>query len=167
MLYSQTDRDAVLAMRTKRRLVVWIPTALILGLAIASFVWYRLQHDVNGWIPTGLLTIAGGAYCIFFYGVYLRPVKKYKQHLDYMLTGRMRTTEGVLKEIADVSIDHDGLDCFSVVLSVDNPDNPEDDRQFYLDAFKSLDGFQAGNRVRIESNDRMIASVAMLTEETE
>lgn len=162
MLYSQADRDAVLAVRNRRRLAVWLPTALVMALAVAAFVWYRLHHDESGWLVSGLLTFLGGAYGIFFYGVYLHPVQKYKRHLDYMLNGRKRVTEGVLIEISDVSMDHDGIDCYSVVLNVGDKNDPEDDRQFYLDAFKSMAGFQAGDRVRMESNDRMIAGVSKL-----
>ncbi len=159
MLYSQADRDEALVMRKKRSLVVWIPTILILLLAIGSYVWYRLQHDESGWIVTGLITILGGAYCIFFYGVYLRPVLKYNKHLDYMLDGRKRETVGILKEVSDVAQDHNSIDCYTVLMNVGEKNDPEDDRVFYLDAFKSIAGFQAGDRIRVESNDRMIAGV--------
>jgi hypothetical protein len=160
MLYSASERDQVLAMRKRRMLAVWLPTALMLLLSVGVFVWYRLNHDESGWIVSALLTILGGSYCIFFYGVYLRPVLKYKKHLDYMLKGRKRVTEGIFKEIgADVQ-DRDGLDCYPVRVNVGEKNDPEDDRQFYLDAYKSISGFQAGDRIRIESNDRMIASVS-------
>ena len=162
MLYSQADRDAAIAARRKRRLAVWLPTALVEALAIAVFVWFRLRHDETGWWASGLLTFIGGAYCIFFYGTYLWPVKKYKQHLDYMLDGRKRVTEGILREIAQDVQDHEGIDCYSVVINVGGKNDPEDDRQFYLDALKSITGFQAGDRVRVESNDRMIANVSKL-----
>ena len=160
MLYTQTDRDEVLAMRKRRMLVVWVPTALLLLLAIGSFVYFRLNHNETAWGITGMITILAGAYCIFFYGVYLRPVLKYKRHLDYMLDGRKRVTEGTLKEIGETVQDRDGIDCYSVLLNVGEKDDPEDDRQFYLDAYKSLDGFHPGDRVIVESNDRMIAGVA-------
>lgn len=158
MLYTQADRDEVLAMRRRRLWVVWAPTALLMLLAIGSFVVYRLNHDETGWGITGLITILAGAYCIFLYGVYLRPVLKYKRHLDYMLDGRKRVTEGFVKEIGQTAQDRDGIDCYSVLLNVGEKNDPEDDRLFYLDAYKSLDGFQPGDRVTVESNDRMIAS---------
>ncbi|MBE0601435.1 MAG: hypothetical protein IH607_06570 [Firmicutes bacterium] len=158
MLYTQTDRDEALAMRRHRLWVVWAPTALLLLLAIGSFVYYRLNHNAQGWGVTGLITVLAGAYCIFLYGVYLRPALKYKRHLDYMLDGRKRVTEGILKEIGEAVQDRDGIDCYAVLLNVGEKNDPEDDRLFYLDAFKSLDGFAPGDRVALESNDRMIAS---------
>ena len=159
MLYSQADRDTVLAIRQRRMLVVWIPTVLMLLLSIASFIGYRLQHNAGGWIVTGLLTILGGAYCIFFYGVYLRPMLKYKRHLDYMLDGLKRDITGTLKEVSDTAQDRDGIDCYTVMVNVGEKNDPEDDRLFYLDAYKSMAGFAVGDRIRVESNDRMIAGI--------
>ena len=46
-------------------MIVWAPAALLLALAIAAFVIYRLQHDASGWIVSAILTILGGAYFIF------------------------------------------------------------------------------------------------------
>jgi hypothetical protein len=162
VLYAQTDRDEVMAVRKRRMLAVWAPTALLLLAAVGSFVWYRIRHDAGGWVVTGLITVLAGAYCIFFYGVSLRPVLKYKRHLDYMLDGRKRVTEGVLREIGETVQDRDGIDCYSVVLNVGTKNDPEDDRQFYLDAFKTLSGFMPGDRVALESNDRMIAGATKL-----
>jgi len=58
--------------------------------------------------------------------------------------------------------DRDGIDCYSVWLNVGEKNDPDDDRLFYLDAYKSMDGFQPGDKIRIESNDRMIASITNL-----
>lgn len=160
MLYSQEDRNTVVAKARRRSWVVWLPAVIFLALAILVFIWYRMNHDTSGWIFSALLTILAGGYFIFFYGVYLGPVLKYKKHLDYMLDGRKRETAGTLKEISETMLNRDGLDCYSVMINIGEKDNPEDDRQFYLDAFKSLDGFQIGDRIRIESNNRMIADVA-------
>ena len=51
-------------------------------------------------------------------------MRKYKRHLDYMLDGRKRVTEGILKEIAGVMQDRDGIDCFSVLINVGEKDDP-------------------------------------------
>lgn len=159
MLYSQADKDLVLAKLKKRAAVVWIPTAVLLALSIVTFILFRMRHSTNGWILSAVFTILGGGYCIFFYGVYLGPLRKYKKHLDYMLEGRKRETDGMLKEISETVMDKDGIDCYSVLLNIGEKNDPEDDRQFYLDAYKNLDGFEIGDRVHIESNDRMIASI--------
>jgi len=162
MLYSQSDRDLINAKLKRRAAAVWIPAAALLALAIVTFVWYRTRHDESGWIVSGLLTILGGAYAIFFYGVYLGPMRKYKKHLDYMFDGIKRETVGIFKEITTTVQDRDGIDCYSVWLNVGEKNDPDDDRLFYLDAYKSMDGFQPGDKIRIESNDRMIASITKL-----
>jgi hypothetical protein len=162
MLYSQSDRDQVNATLKKRAVAVWLPAALLLALAVAAFVWYRLRHDESGWIVSGLFTILGGAYAVFFYGVYLGPVRKYRKHLNYMFDGIKRETNGIFKEITETVADRDGIDCYSVWLNVGEKNDPDDDRLFYLDAYKSMAGFQPGDRIRIESNDRMIASIYKL-----
>lgn len=160
MLYSESDRNEALAMRKRRMLVVWLPTALLLLLAVGMFVLYRMQHDVSGWIVSSVLTIAGGTYCIFLFGVYLRPVLKYKKHLDYMLDGRKRVTDGILKDITQAVQDRDGIDCYCVLINIGEKDDPEEDRLLYLDAYKSMAGFQVGDRIHVESNDRLISSIS-------
>jgi len=163
MLYSQADKDAAATKAHRRAWVVWLPTAAFVALAIATFILYRSRHDESGWILSALFTILGGGYCIFFYGVYLGPVLKYKKHIGYMLDGRRRATEGYLKEISDAVLDRDGVDCYSVIINIGEKDDPEDDRQFYLDAFKSMAGYHAGDHVRIQSNDRMIMGIEKVT----
>ena len=160
MLYSQADKDAAAAKVKQRALVVWIPTALLLVLSIVTFILYRINHDETGWGLSALFTILAGGYCIFFYGVYLGPMLKYKKHIFYMLEGRKSVTTGVLTDISENVLDKDGIDCYSIVINIGEKSDPEDDRLFYLDAYKSLDGFKLGDRIRIESNDRMIADVA-------
>jgi hypothetical protein len=161
MLYSETDRAQVSAERARRLWIVVAPAVLLLLLSVGSFVWYRLRHDTDGWIWTALLTLAGGAYFIFMQGVYLRPISLYKRHVEFMLGNRKRETVGVLKEIGRDVLDKDGLDCRTVTVNVGDKDAPEDDRSFYLDAFKTPPEFTAGARVRVLSNDRMVAGIEL------
>ena len=166
MLYSEADRSETAAELHKRRLRVFLPTALILALAIASFVWFRLHRDAGGWIWTGLITVLGGAYCIFFYDVYLHPVIVYKRHLDYMLDGRKRETVGLLGAFDDDVKDQNGMDCISFTVNVGEKNDPEDDRLFYLDALKGKPELLPGSRVRILSNDRMVAGIELVPKES-
>jgi hypothetical protein len=159
MFYSQTDRTQSTAELVKRRWVVYLPTALMLLAAIASFIWFRLRHDTNGWICTALITILGGAYFVFFYEVYLKPVRQYKRHVDYMLDNRKRETVGLLQSISQDAQDHNGVDCRMVTLNVGEKDAPEDERTFYLDMLKTPPDIACGTRVRVTSNDRMVAAL--------
>ena len=160
MLYTEADRSQATAERTKRRWIVVLPAVLLLLAAIASFVWFRLHRDVSGWIWTGLLTVAGGAYYLFFNGVYLHPVALYKKHVDYMLDGNKRETIGILKDITDEVLDHDGLDCRMITVNIGDKNASEDDRTYYLDARVSIPAqLKPGDRVHVLSNDRMVAAL--------
>ncbi|MDD3212701.1 MAG: hypothetical protein PHY64_03465 [Eubacteriales bacterium] len=166
MLYSQADREQAGKELGKRRWVVFLPTAVMLLLAIASFVIFRLHRDVGGWIWTALITVLGGVYCIFFYDVYLKPVKLYKTHIDYMLDGNKRETAGVLTGIGQDIIDHEGMDCRTLTINIGDKGAPEDDRSFYLDALKPVPTLQPGDNVRILSNNRMVASLEIAEKES-
>lgn len=159
MLYTQADREQTGKELGKRRRVVFLPSAFMLLVAIASFVWFRLHRDVSGWIWTALITVIGGAYFLFFYGVYLKPVKIYKTHIDYMLDGNKRETAGVLKEIGQEVIDHEGMDCRTLTVNIGEKNAPEDDRSFYLDALKPVPDLRLGSYVRVLSNNRMVAGL--------
>ena len=159
MLYTETDREQVKRERNKRLWVVLLPTVAFLLLAAASFIWFRLHHDVGGWIWSALITIIGGAYFLFFYEVYLRPVSQYRKHVEFMLDGRKRETLGILKERNDDVADHNGMDCRSLTVNVGERNDPEDDRLFYLDAQKAMPAIEIGTRVCVLSNDRMVADI--------
>lgn len=165
MLYSQADREQATAERTKRMLVVLIPTILIALLAIASYIWFRMHRDESGWIWTALITIAAGAYFLFFHGVYLHPASLYKRHVDFMLDGNKRETTGALQSVDSTVVYNDGLDCHVVTVNVGDKNDPEDDRSFYLDALKPLPAIPLGTKVRILSNNRMIAGLDPAEEE--
>ena len=159
MLYTETDREQVKRERNKRLWVVLLPTAAFLLLAAASFIWFRLQHNVGGWIWSALITIIGGAYFLFFYEVYLRPVSQYRKHVDIMLDGRKRETLGILKEWSGEVSDHGGMDCMSLTINVGQRNDPEDDRLFFLEAQKTMPPIEVGTSVRVISNDRMVADI--------
>lgn len=165
MLYSQNDREIVAAELGHRRRLVILPALALLLLAIASYVWFRLHRDEGGWIWTALLTVAAGAYFLFFYEVYLRPVQLYARHVGYMLDGRKRETVGRVKEIRREIMDREGLDCQSFTVNIGEKDDPEDDRLFYVDALKGMPDIQPGARVRVFSNDRAVAGLEILTGE--
>ena len=95
LLYAEADRAAVAAERRKRLAVTLVPSCLLILLAAAVFVWFRLRHDVSGWVWSALLTVVGGAYALFFGGTYLRPVSLYLKHIGYMLDGQRREAVGV------------------------------------------------------------------------
>ena len=165
LLYNESDRAVATAELRKRRFRVATPAALLLILAIASFVWFRMRHDAGGWLVTGLITFFSGSFFLFFYEVYQRPVSLYKKHVDFMLDARKRETEGILHGLDREPKDKDGLDCVSFSVNIGELNAPEDDRLFYLDALKPMPDLQEGTRVRVLSSDRMVAGLEIVPKE--
>ena len=110
-MYSQNDWNDINAMLKKRWTFTAIPTAALLLAAGIVFVYGRINRSDTIWMLTSALTLLGGGYFLFFYGVYVRPARIYRKHLNYMLHGRMRETTGVLKFISEEVKDREGLEC--------------------------------------------------------
>ena len=164
MLYSQSDREAAAAAREKaqRGGVDSRGSAAAAGRGGVSCGTGSATTKAAG-SYRALLTILGGAYAIFFYGVYLRPMRKYKKHLDYMLDGQKRVSEGILKaDQRRTVIDRDGIDCYTVEINVGEKDDPEDDRVFYLDALQIHGRVSAGRPDPCGEQRPLIAAVTKL-----
>ena len=166
VLYTEADLTAATRERRKRQLLTLIPACLLLAMAIAVFVWFRLHHDVSGWIWSALLTLAGGAYALFFGGAYLRPVSLYARHIGHMLDGPHRETTGVVSHVEPTPQDKDGLDFYPFTINIGTVADPKDDRLFYYDALKGSPPFAEGDRVRVRSNDSKAACVEPAREES-
>lgn len=161
-MYTEKDRLAVEKELHKRWLVAALPTALIFVAAVALFVYCQLNRLDWGWMITCGLTILAGAYFLFLWGTYLGPMRLYQRHVGYMLSGRMRETEGILQEVGDVPEYKEGLSFFPLVVNVGNTGDPEDERLLYYDALKGAPSIALGTRVKALSNDKMISSIQMI-----
>lgn len=161
-MYRQEDREAAKAEAKKRWIVTVLPGALLFLAGVIVFIPCQIQRQDWGWVFACACTIAGGAYVLFFYGVYLKPVLLYKKHVDYMLDGRKRETAGLLQEVAPEIADKDGLDCYAMIVNVGERNDPEDERLFYVDALKGRPDIPLGSRVTVISNDKMVARLSMI-----
>lgn len=161
-MYTQDDMIQVNALLRKRWFTTVVPAAVLLVAAVAVFVAGQIAHSAHLWMLTSALTILGGAYFLFLYGVYVKPVKVYHTHVHYMLNGRMRETVGVFKAFAEESSDHGGLECHAMLVNVGENDNPEDDRLLYFDALKPRPTIATGTRVKVLSNDKMVSDIQMI-----
>ena len=159
MLYTEHDREVIRSMLRRRWLMTAIPSALILIAAIVIFVMGRMERSDTLWMLTAALTVVGGGYFLFFYGVLVHPARIYRTHLGYMLEGRMRVTTGVYKSFSPETTDHDGLEAHAMLLNIGDKDDPEDDRLFYYDALKPAPAYPLGTRVTVKSNDKMVSSI--------
>lgn len=160
-MYTQDDLTRVSRMLKRRSWIAIAPAAVMLVAAIVVFIVGRLQRSDQMWMVTAALTVLGGAYFLFFYGVSVRPVRIYQKHVNYMLNGRKRETTGILKAFADDMNDKDGLDCYAMLVNVGDRDDGEDDRLFYYDAHIPRPDIPLGTRVTVVSNDKMVASIKL------
>lgn len=166
LLYTPADQAEVNAERRKRAWLTYGPAALLLLVSAAIYVLFRLRHDESGWVWSALVTLAGGAYAVFLGDVYLRPVRLYKKHVDFMLGGRLRETAGVLTSVGEEPQDKNGLDCYALTVNVGEKADPKDDRLFYLDALKGSPPMAVGERVHLLSGDGMVAGLERAPKET-
>lgn len=160
-MYSQQDWDEINTMIRKRWIVTIVPAAVTLIAAVIVFVYGQLNRSDSLWMLTSALTLLGGGYFLFIYGVSVRPARIYRKHVQYMLAGRMRTTTGVFKAFSEDISDRDGLECHAMILNVGEKDDPEDDRLFYYDAYKPRPEMAFGQRVTVRSNDKMVSAIEL------
>lgn len=158
-MYSEKDWQEINQLLKKRWLLTLIPSLIVLGTAITVFVYGQLNRSEVLWMLTAALTLIGGGYLLFFYGVYVRPALIYRKNLRYLLTGRQRVTTGIFKEFSEDVSDRDGMEVYAMLLNVGEKNDPEDDRLFYYDAYKPLPEMPLGTRVTVHSNDKLVASI--------
>ena len=160
-MYSQQDWTEINQMIRKRWLLAIVPAVIVLISAVIIFVYGQLNRSDVLWMVTSFLTLLGGGYFLFMYGVSVRPARIYRRHLSYMLTGRKRVTTGVFKAFSEDVSDRDGLECHAMMINVGDKDDPEDDRLFYYDVYKARPEMALGTRVTVQSNDKMVSSIEL------
>ena len=158
-MYTQEDWNDINAMLKKRWLMAAAPAAVVFAAAVAVFVIGRLHRSDSMWMLTSFLTMIAGGYFLFFYGVSVRPASIYRRHLSFMLNGRKRVTTGVFKSFSEDVSDREGLECHAMLVNIGDKNDPEDDRLFYYDAYKPAPVFELGERITVESNDKMVSSI--------
>ncbi len=158
-MYSQEDLAQVEAQLRKRRILTFLPPALLFAVGAAVFAVCQGHRQDWGWGFAAAATILGGWYGLFLYGVYLRPMKWYLRHVRYMLEGRKRETTGILTSIAESACDKEGLDWYALTVNVGEKNDPEEERLLYYDALKGRPELPLGARVTVLSNDKMIADI--------
>ena len=158
-MYSDKDWAEINALLKKRWLHTLIPSGILLAAALVIFVYGQLNRSEHLWMLTSALTMIGGGYLLFFYGVYVRPALIYRKNLRFLLTGRKRVTTGIFKEFSEDICDRDGMEVYAMLLNVGDKNDPEDDRLFYYDAYKPQPQIPLGTCVTVYSNDKLVSSI--------
>ena len=150
-MYTEQDYQDISSQLRRRWIALIIPAALLLGGVVVSFI-FRVK-----WL-TEALSILLGAGFIFFYGMFISPVNAYRKHLDEVLHGRVRQTTGSFKEMEEQTVMRDGVCYYPMMLSVGDPNDPEDDRLFYFDANLPRPDWKFGDMLTVTAHDKALGA---------
>ena len=152
-MYTEQDYADICSQLKRRWIALGIPSALLLGAVIVSFI-FRIK-----WL-TIALSILLGAGCIFCFGMLLSPVIAYKKHLDEVLHGKVRSTTGAFKEMEAQIVMRDGVQYDPMMISVGDMEDPEDDRLFYYDANLPRPDWKTGEMLTVTAHDKALGAWA-------
>ncbi|MBE5795268.1 MAG: hypothetical protein E7323_11385 [Clostridiales bacterium] len=158
-MYTRQDQQQAARQTRQRTLTAFVPAAVVFALAVILFIIGRANRSEHMWKVTAALTVLAGAYATFFYGVYAKPMRDYRNHINYMLDGRLRETTGYLIDFSENLSERNGVDCHALMINVGEKDDREDDRLFYYDVKKLPLPVELGKKVTIVSNDRMVSDI--------
>lgn len=158
-MYTEQDFQEICHQAKQRERAILAPAALLLAAIIVSFI-FRIK-----WL-TMVLSLVLGFGLIFAYGMFLSPVLAYRRHLDEVLHKRVRTTAGTFKEMEEEAVMRDGVRYYPFMLSVGDPENPEDDRLFYYDANLPRPDWAAGEALTVTAHDKMLGAWERTGKET-
>ena len=158
-MYTRQDQQQAARQAKQRTLIAFIPAAVVFALAVILFIVGRMNRSEQMWKVTAALTVLAGAYATFFYGVYAKPMRAYRNHINYMLDGRLRETTGYLIDFSENLSERNGVDCHAIMINVGEKDEREDDRLYYYDAKKLPLPVEMGTKITVVSNDMMVADI--------
>jgi len=158
-MYTRQEQQQAAQQTRQRLMVTVIPAAVVFVIAVVLFVIGRLNRSEGMWKLTAALTLAAGVYATFFAGVYVKPMRDYRNHINYMLDGRRRETTGYLIDFSENLSERNGVECHAIMINVGEKDEREDDRLFYYDVKKLPLPFEMGAKVTVTSNDMMVADI--------
>ena len=158
-MYTDEELQNVAKMKQKRLWIAIVPAAVLLAAAIAIFVYGQTNRSDTLWRLTAALTVVGGGYFLFYFGLCVRPVIFYERHVQNMLYGRRHENTGLLKEVGEQVCEKNGVQCRPVMINIGEKDDGKDDRLYYFDLKKEWPDLPLGSRVTIISNDMMVADV--------
>ena len=158
-MYTRQEQQQAAKQAKQRLLTAFVPAAVVFVGAVVFFIIAQLNRDPDAWKLPAALTVAAGTYATFFYGVYAKPMLCYRNHINYMLDGRLRETTGYLIDFSENLSERNGIDCHAIMLNVGEKDDRDDDRLYYYDAKKLPLPFEKGTKVTVTSNDMLVAAI--------
>lgn len=156
--------------RIRRTLVVFaIGTAIAVALIVAALIWRDASHLNNpNELPSQIIvvgvTLLWGCVLVFFWGMKLTPLLRYRRFLRELDEGLSRYEEGVVVRIdEDISI-RDELPFYGFLLNIGNLAEPEDERLFYWDAALGKPALAEGDRVIVHAHGNDLIGIGKAEE---
>lgn len=150
-MYTEQDFAAIRAQKMRRMIITIIPVILLSAAAIYCAA-LRLQA------LTMILTIIAGGLGMFMYGLFVKPVSAYYQHMDQVMHGRVRTLTGAFKQMDDFPALRDGVYYYSMLINVGKMEDEEDDRLLYYDANLPRPDWKQGDMLTVTYHDKALGS---------
>ena len=150
-MYTEQDYQDIQAQLKKRWIAVGAPSLALLAAVIVSFV-FRIK-----WLTVVLSLILGAGF-IFLEGMLITPLNAYRKHLDNVLHGKTRTATGTFKEMEQQTVMRDGVSFYPLMISVGDPNEPEDDRLFYWDANLPRPDWKTGETRTLTAHDKALGA---------
>lgn len=159
-MYTEEDLKKAASLEKKRALLCWLIGGIVVLAGIFCFVIGQLNRSETMWKCTVAATILGGGWIIFCYGAAVKPAANYRRHIDFMLHGRQSKTVGILREVGQIALEHEGISCYNLLINIGDVNDPEDDRLLYWDVNRPRPDELLGRRVTAYSNNRFISALS-------
>lgn len=159
----ENNRRIVRAIR-----VLAIATALAAIGVVCSLIFRDATHMHNpneraSQLITIGITLLWGCFCIFFWGMKLTPLLRYRHYLADMASGLSRVEEGVVVRFEEQTSFRDGLGYRAMLINIGNLKEPEDERLLYWDPRLGIPSIAEGARVRLLAHGNDIIGMDILS----
>lgn len=176
-MYSEEDCSKIEKKLLIRRLAVYITGGILLAAAILFIVmsvrdWggylhrdasgeetvNRLSTHIKLYPLSFILPITAGAVLIFGIGVFVMPVRSYRNYIKQAVYGKTHSLSCFFKSMDEGRVLRDGVWVLPVTVSASNMKKEEDDRQLYLDELVENPGWRSGDPLLLTVHDKFIVN---------
>ncbi|MBO2516650.1 MAG: hypothetical protein CW338_05125 [Clostridiales bacterium] len=184
-MYSREDYQKIEKQLRLRRLIVYLTGGLLLCASVTVLVlavcdWSGSMHlDANGNEVTNrllthiqmypfafILPVLAGAVLIFGAGVFIMPVRRYRDYMKEALFGKTRSLSCMFKEYDPAAVLRDGIWVLPVLVSEGSLKDEKDDRQLYFDNRLPFPAWEEGTALQLTTHDKFIVNYKVSGEES-
>ncbi|MDR3051535.1 MAG: hypothetical protein LBU67_07415, partial [Oscillospiraceae bacterium] len=135
-LYDGREADQAAVQARRVWMILGALTALYAAAVALCFVFRRPLGDGAAKTLVMGTTVLWGSLCLFLWGLRLSPVWAYSRYMDEVARGLTREAQGVVRSFAEDGTYKEGVFFYALVICVENKDNREEERVYYVDRCK-------------------------------